>query len=256
MALANLPPESRSLPSLRELLHLAGRIKAVEVLSTLVSQIGNGYFGMPRQEDGGDLFALALDIVAGMAPGTGVTDALHHLVNSSFFLPDHSPMAFIALCRTDPEHFPEHLKLLRGFFEALHRHSGRAGGATITTRRFVHYVPLDIIARRLCHLELTVDPAIDELKTDNWLGYAFFVGDDAALSLRRANEQFQILRRDSERPESPQTVCLDWDNLSKTFELLDFLNRVLDRMRRSAPTHHSEDPDSLPNLAARYLFAA
>jgi len=141
-AISALPTEAEAVPVLRELLHFAGRIKALEVLPKLIPQVGSGFFGMPDRDEGRKLFALAIDVVAGMAPASGTADTLRNFVGSVFFRPGYAPLALVALCRAEPERFTEHLSLLRGHFAKLRTDHG-VGNAAITARLVAHYAPLN-----------------------------------------------------------------------------------------------------------------
>lgn len=154
---------------------------------------------MPDQEEGRRLFALSLDIVAGMAEDKGAADVVRCLVGSDFFHFGYAPMAFIALCRAEPNNYPDHLPLLRNDFADLHQETGTKS-VHITVKRFAHYVTPKIIADNLWRLGITVKPG-DEILSDNWLGKAMFVESDAPFTVDKVKENFQIRRRDRRKDE-------------------------------------------------------
>ena len=176
-AFSELPPESYNVSLISLFLYLAGKIRAVEILPEIAKQIGNEYFGIQQNDEGAELFALSLDIVLGMAPYCETGDVVRQLVASRFFKPDYAPMAFIALCRTEPENFPEHLNLLRPYFYNLHLERG-ADDAYLTAIRFVQYINPNMIARHLGEVKL---PA------DKWFMDALFVGEKAPLAINKKN---------------------------------------------------------------------
>ena len=231
-AFSDLPPAQRSVPIVRSLLHLAGRVHAPEIFPEVIKQVGNGFFGMPEYNEGRELFALTLDIVAGMSPAHGVGDAVRRLVGSSFFQPGYAPRAFIALCRAEPEEFPMHLKLLRGHFTDLHQKKG-TDDAFITARRFVQYVDFLVIGRNLWRLYLCARPDVDALNTDNWLVEAMAVDDRAPLILDKDGDAFVLASRDREPTPKKWGINLeeDWKVWDHVDDVRRFLNRCLEHNR-------------------------
>jgi len=170
----SLSKELRQNYPLRSLLHLAGRIHANEILPVVNRWIKNkSLFLLKDASERKEFFALTLDIVSGMSPADGVTHTIQLLIGAkNLFLDGYAPMAFIALCRATPEKFLEHLNLLRGSFLELHREKGEKN-AFITAKRFVHYVPIEIITEKLWQMK----------EADKWLVKALFVGDEAPLQI-------------------------------------------------------------------------
>jgi hypothetical protein len=232
-AFSDMPPAQKSVPIVRSLLHLAGRVHAPEIFPEVIKQVGNGFFGMPEHNEGRELFALTLDIVAGMSPAHGVGDAVRRLVGSSFFQPGYAPRAFIALCRAEPEKFPMHLKLLRGHFTDLHQKEG-TDDAFITARRFVQYVDLAVIGRNLWRLHICARPDIDTLNTDNWLVEAMAVDDRTTpLMLDKNGDDFVIARRD-QKP-IPQGWKINLEKDRKAWDRVDDVRRFLNRCLEKQP---------------------
>ena len=233
IAISGLPPTRRSVPTIRSLLLLAGRVHATEIMTKAIQQVGNGFFGMSEHNEGRELFALTLDIVAGMSPAHSVGDTVQRLVASSFFNSGYAPRAFIALCRAEPEEFPKHLELLRGHFTALHRMVG-TGDAFITARRFVQYVDLAVIGRNLWRLHLCARPGIDPLDTDNWLAEALFIVENAPLKLDKDDDDFLISRREQERVQPTWKIGFgeEWKMWDHVDDVRRFLNRCLRDNRR------------------------
>ncbi|MBF0564619.1 MAG: hypothetical protein HQK89_05195 [Nitrospirae bacterium] len=223
IALLNLPSEFRYVQVVRELLHLAGRVHADEILNSAVQQVGNGFFGMSEHDEGREIFALTLNIVAGLSPAKGVGDALRRLVASTFFRYNYSPMAFIALCRAEPEDFPAHLTLLRNCFTRLHRENGTTN-AYLTANQFVHYVDPSVIAKNLCRCSFSRNSDIDPFKADNWLVKELFSGDKSPLSLVRKDKSYAIARSGQEQG-MPQWE-INMGNVSN-FNLKKLLDNIL-----------------------------
>jgi hypothetical protein len=229
-AFSDLPPAQRSVPIVRLLLHLAGRVHAPEIFPEVIKQVGNGFFGMPEHIEGRELFALTLDIVADMSRAHGVGDAVRRLVGSSFFQPGYAPRAFIALCRAEPEKFPMHLELLRGHFTDLHQKEG-TDDAFITARRFVQYVDLEIFRRNLWRLYLCIRPDVDALSTDNWLVEALFFDNRAPLISTKDGDDFVIARRAQIQTSMKIHLEADRNVWSDVDDVRRFLNRCLERNR-------------------------
>lgn len=243
IAISGLPPTRRSVPTIRSLLHLAGRVHATEIMTKAIQQVGNGFFGMSEHNEGRELFALTLDIVAGMSPAHSVGDTVRRLVASSFFDSGYAPRAFIALCRAEPKEFPKHLELLRGHFTALHRKVG-TDDAFITARRFVQYVDLAVIGRNLWRLHLCARPGIDPLDTDNWLAEALFISENAPslLKLNKVGDDFVISRREQKLVQPTWKIYLgeEWKVWDQVDDVRRFLNRCL-RNNRGVMVREVED---------------
>lgn len=154
---------------------------------------------MPDRDEGRELFALAIDVVAGMAPASGTADTLRNFVGSVFFRPGYAPLALVALCRAEPERFTEHLSLLRGHFAKLHTDHG-VGNAAITARRVAHYVPLNVMASSLKAFELAV--AVPD--SNRWLVDALFVGEESPLEINVKQNVMFLDRRGGEGREAVQ----------------------------------------------------
>ncbi|MCK5320603.1 hypothetical protein KAJ61_04395 [Candidatus Parcubacteria bacterium] len=166
-AISDLPTVRQSVPIIRSFLHLAGRINAREIFPVIVKQDFSNFFKMLEHNEGQELFALTLGIVAGMSPHHSAGDVMRLLVDSRFFRYNYAPMAFIALCRAEPKEFPEHLRFLRRHFTKLHQKEG-TNNAFITARRFVKYVDPAIIEDKLWQIDF---------KDDNWLVTAMTVNE-------------------------------------------------------------------------------
>jgi tetratricopeptide (TPR) repeat protein/transcriptional regulator with XRE-family HTH domain len=237
-AIAVLPTEANAVPVLRALLHLAGRIKALEVLPKLTPQVGAaGFFGMPDRDEGRELFALALDVVVGMTPAFGTADTLRNFMGSVFFRPGYAPLALVALCRAEPERFTQHVSLLRGYFANLHTDHG-VGNAAITARRVAQYVPLNVMASSLKALELAV--VIPD--NDRWLVDALFVGEESPLEINI--EQGIISRRGGEGREPVQFP-------EGTEEAREFRSQLQDLIFENALERLPEDlrkPNEVPTV--------
>jgi len=221
------------LPLVKELLHLAGRVYAHEILPEIMKQIGNGFLGMPENNEAKDLFNLTLDIVSGLSRVHGAGDTIRHLVASSYFQPFYAPRAFVALCRAEPKKFIEHLKLLRNAFTVLHSKIG-TDDVFITAHRIAQYVNPKIIAANIRNLNLSIRPGIDVLKYDNWLVDALFVNDKtnnypSPLLLER---DFVIVRRSQRQFQKPVKVDLEcasdeWDHVDNVRRSL---NKILENV--------------------------
>jgi len=230
VALTNLPPTLQSVPTVRELLHLAARVHAPEVLPEVIKQVGNGFFGLPEHNECRELFALTLNIVGGMSPAKGVGENVRGLVGSSYFRPGYAPTAFIALCRAEPEKFHKHLELLRGYFAALHREAGM-DNIYLTARRFAQFVDLSLIQKNLWQLYLSLRPGTDLLSTDNWLVKALINVEKAPFLLDKEGDCFYIARRDREQTQEKWKILLPEKSVELWTHLDDvryFLNKCLE----------------------------
>ncbi|KJU85184.1 hypothetical protein MBAV_002622 [Candidatus Magnetobacterium bavaricum] len=197
---------------------------------------------MSKDNIGSELFALTLDIVAGMSPADNVGDVLRRLTGSSFFRDGYAPMAFIALCRAEPGQFPEHLALLRGNFTKLHEKTGTKN-AYLTARRFAHYVDMSIIANNIERCSFVRD--INDLTTDNWLGKALFVGEKASLALQKQRNVFKIARID--RKKKGRFFEVRSVSLDSYYDLDDFLDSCIEANMPDTINKILEELDNLPN---------
>ena len=113
--LASLEPSHRNVPIFEHLLSLASALPAPEILRVLPALVGNGYFGLVKGDEEGDLFALTLLTVARFAgPRPDVLTCLNELIrNSRHFDIAYSGIALEALCRADPEGFLGHMAAMR-----------------------------------------------------------------------------------------------------------------------------------------------
>lgn len=245
IAFSGFPPENQYASLIRLFLHLAGKIHAVEILPEIVKQVGNGYFGIPQNNEGHELFALSLDIVSGMAPYLDIGNVVRQLVGSRFFSPDYAPMVFIALCRTEPDHFPDHFKFLRSDFSILHKNRG-THGAYLTAIRFVQYVDLATISQNLWLLYLTMHPNITiKTNSDNWFGEALFVGEKAPLILTKENH-FYIQRTSGQYEKKYKVIIPHTDtsaNQSHDNDVRKFLNYIVGITQKKELHSVMNEPD-------------
>jgi hypothetical protein len=226
-ALSQLPGEERYMLVFRELMLLAGAIRAQEILPILIVRLGNGFFGLTANEMTQNLFFDALDTVAGMAaPGSKAMDCLHSLIYSSFFQPEYADFALIALCRASPEEFPQHLKMLHGHIhQLLTRHVINADQLQSIAWQFVETIPVNVIAKHLVQLKLS---SIDENDpSDEWMVEALFGGNEPPLICRImgevSQEEFLAIRR-QDKPQQrsmPLEASNDIRALCRLYEKLD-----------------------------------
>lgn len=123
-ALGSLAPGARNVPIFAELLHLAVRLHAAEILRVLPLQIGAGFFGHPEAavEDREGLFGDAMLAAAGLsAPRADALDCLHALIGSPNFRydPAYAGIALQALARAAPDDLVAHFELLRGALKRM-----------------------------------------------------------------------------------------------------------------------------------------
>lgn len=223
--LSNLPPRISSISSVRGLFYLAGRIKSTEVLPVVNQYMENGFFSIKENNSGSELFALTLDIIAGISSISENGEVMRNLVNSNFFKFDYSPMAFISLCRSEPEKFPEHLKLLRKDFAKMHKEKG-TNNAYMTAKRFAHYVDTKIIANNLYLAKLIPLANPENFDNDNWLGQAMFIGKNTSLELKCVKENFFISKPDLSSPFVYKvSISGEHENLK------DYLREILEKKR-------------------------
>lgn len=221
--LSNLPPRISSISSVRGLFYLAGRIKATEILPVVNQYLENGFFSIKENNCGGELFALTSGIVASMSSTSEASEIMRNLINSNFFKSSYSPMAFVALCRSESEKFPEHLKLLRKNFAEMHKEQGTKD-AWMTAKRFTHYVNTRIIADNLYLTNLMPSVNSENFENDNWLGQAMFIGKNTSLELKCVEENFFLSKLDSSSPTQYKV------NLLRKHETLrDYLGEILEK---------------------------
>jgi len=246
-AFSGLAPYSQNYSLVTLFLQLAGKCPVHEILPEIVKQIGNGYFGKPNN-DSIELFALSLDIISGMAPYCEVGNALRQLEASTFFRPQYAPMTFIALCRAEPDNFLDHFDLLRSHFFNFHKEKGK-NGTTITTRRFVHCVNLELISKKIWWLNLTSRPGADNQKhCDNWFGEALFLADDAPLRLTKGDHFY--ISRNTEREGKKYKIAIPYTDTSPKqsheYDIRKYLNSLIEKLREKECIHNIRtEPDSL-----------
>jgi len=147
LAILNLPKEESYFKILRKLLFLVGIVSSYESIEAILLQIGHGYFG--TGSEGRKLFALSLNIIAGMAPAHKVAESIRSLIGSTNFQCSLAPLAFLGLCQAEPKRFPQHLDLLRTSFSLLHIDKTHLKESFRTVTRFVNVVDVKTIADNL-----------------------------------------------------------------------------------------------------------
>lgn len=192
IAILNLPKEETYFEILRKLLFLSGMVSSYESIEAILLQVGNGYFGIGNE--GEKLFALSLNIIAGMSPAHKVSEAIRSLIGAVNFQYTLAPLAFLGLCQAEPKKFPQHLDLLRKSFSLLHKDKQQLEKSFYTIKRFVKLVDLKTIADNLAKLFIINDPTIEYEETDKWLIDGMFLRQDAPLLkiIEGKNEEFII----------------------------------------------------------------
>lgn len=252
-ALSQLPGEERYVLVFRELMLLAGAIRAQEILPVLIVRLGNGFFGLPANEMTQDLFFDALDTVAGMAaPGSKAMDCMHSLIYSSFFQPEYADFALIALCRASPEEFPQHLEMLRGHIhQLLTQHIVEIDQLQAVAWQFVETIPVNVIADHLVQLKLS---SIDENDpSDEWMVEALFGGNEPPLIYgimgKVSQEEVLAIRRRDRAEQKPvplkttgsttdSALCRLYEKLHPYYQQPSF-DDISDLMRTDDPEYKS-----------------
>jgi hypothetical protein len=263
-AIADLPRESKSFPILRELLYLAGRIPATETVSHLIRRVGNGFFGMPADEGGAGLFALTLNIVAGM-DFHDAAFSVQRLAASKYFHYKYAPITFIALCRAEPDKFPEHLALLRSSFSRLHKEIG-VKDAYFTAHRFAHYVDMTLIRENM--RKTMFDPSDSQsFDSDNWLWDASFLDGKLPSPLilnmhykpieengnRTRVANYIISRRNQETADIQAPINTNTDyNWSYVYDMSLYLEHMFKKLKDNTPPKTKGEKD-LKNLISNTL---
>ncbi len=151
----------------RELLYLAKELK----LSDVVFSVVNKWINSDLSSFNKDFLAIVLNVVCEMSSVDGrMSDILRKIVRKRRIRPqiaEFAPMIFIALCRTEPEKWVEHLSLLRKEL------AGAKGPAQITAHRFAECVHSDVIAKNLWRIR----------PEDKWLIKALFTEKNAPLQI-------------------------------------------------------------------------
>ncbi|GEM_PF-4937769 len=195
IAILNIPEEKFSKKILKYLLFLVLEVKAVETIPAIVESITCDTI---KEEKDKELFPIGLYIISEMSSGYRVADYLRDLVNSSKFEFSLAPLAFLGLCRAEPEKFPEHLELLRYHFYKLHENKKELEKAYCTAKRFVQSVGVKNIAENLSKIYIKLSPQPNEA-TDNWLVDSLFLGYNAPLLLQKEHEEFYIRKKDDNK---------------------------------------------------------
>ena len=102
--------EQDSIPIFEQLLRLAGKMPAPEVVPKLAMRISKGFFGQADIQAEQNLFRVALTIVSQMAaPAVDRKQAIKLLMTSENYDDRYAPRTLIALCRADREGFLDHM---------------------------------------------------------------------------------------------------------------------------------------------------
>lgn len=181
-ALAQMPHEERQVPIFECLLMLTKIIPANEVLSVLPRVLDVGWFNADQSSIDKDMFSKTLLTVADMAVQTkAARNCIQLLTTTRQFRaePRYAPLAFITLCRIDPDNWPEHLERLRYQINLSIREYGLSGAATTRlAQRFVDAVKPDRVFSK--PKAFVLDNHFREFAvTDRWLWESLFVGPNS-----------------------------------------------------------------------------
>jgi hypothetical protein len=183
--IAELPADPKYVPALECLLDLARLMPAFEVLKILPARIGEGPFGLMRTASGQPVFDKVFLVAAELAAATDdARSCLQQLSTSSLFEPAYAGAAFIALCRVDPDNWPDHLTRMRPHLNAMLQQFNLDESAQLRyARDFVAAASADKI---VAHLDIfQLDPMFrDPHSVDLWLWEGLFQGADAPLRAR------------------------------------------------------------------------
>jgi hypothetical protein len=219
---SEIEPTESNIQIVRKIMFLAGLIHLNEMINPIIQQVGNGFFGVEGNRYNIDLFAVALDIVKSLSNCYSGGDAIRKLIGSFYFRSVYAPKAFIALCFSEPEMYPKHLKLLRNNFYEMHCVLSAKRDAYITARRFVNCVNMQVIANKFIDIILSDVPDIT-LRTDNWFANCLFVGENAPLKIIKKENEYYIGRNeDFEAVWSIGTI-----DAFLSYEFKGFLDKIL-----------------------------
>lgn len=229
LALSIVAKEADNTEVVRNLLLLSGIVNAVQVIPTVVMQIGNGFFGLDKSDDlENDLFAVALNVISGMSPCYYVKEAVCQMVASNHYQYQYAPMAFIALCETEKDEFPEHLNLLRSDFAKLNSEGIERKDAYVTAVDFAKTVDLKTIADNLHKLSLTLYPGIDEKMTDNWIVRLILTCEKSQIKLKSTEKGFSLIRKENDCVgEKEYDIRLNPANIENYFDLIEFFENII-----------------------------
>lgn len=182
--IAELPAQERYIPILDCLLSLSRLLPAYEILKVLPARIGEGPFGLMSTSDGETIFSRVLTTAAELSAQTrDAKQCVAALCTSSRFEPAYAGLAFVSLCRVDPDNWPEHLARLRSSLnQMIHCYRLTPADLRRHARKFLLAIGLDRLVSELSCFRL--DPMLrDEPISDLWLWNALFQGEESLLRL-------------------------------------------------------------------------
>lgn len=219
--LASLEPAHRNVPIFEHLLSLAVALPAPEILRVLPARVGNGFFGLVKDEEHGDLFALTLLTVARFAaPRPDVLMCLNELIrNSRHFDRAYSGVALEALCRAEPEGFVRHMAAMRERLRAMFQEFQISDDVK---RGYAVSVLEAVGLQRVVHAWPVLkyfDNQSENAALDNWFVLALLQGVDAPLLCEQdPDDRLRVCRRS--KPEADEKVPEDGATFTFLLDLL------------------------------------
>ncbi len=208
-------------PILRSIMFLTSYLKIRELIIPIVNAAEKGFYSVQNNNINIELFVIAMDVVCHLSERPYSGDNIRRLVQSNYFKSIYAPKVFISLCKSEPERYPEHLKLLKNDFFKIHKRSLK--NIHITANRFILYVRLEIIAKYFDQISLSED----NQPNDNWLIAELFRGDDSLLFYEKINSFWYICSR-----KTGEKHCVISDR-NRLFICLAFYSYQIDKEKRS-----------------------
>jgi hypothetical protein len=219
----HLPPERRYAPIFRTLFDLAAAIQAFEVLKVLPAR-GERFLAIERESlEVPSLYRAALDLVVELRDRSADAKAcIDRLVGTpGSFESGYTRPALIALCRIAPDHFIEHMALLRtSIAQNFQKFHPTKESKRWLVNDIVKAVGLGIIQSNWSKLHI-VDEPVKNQPTDNWFRDTLLLmlkkegagtstetivwRPDPAIRVIAAAADFRPLGHDTEESESSKT---------------------------------------------------
>lgn len=221
MAYSGLDENEKYIEIAESMMYLARLINAREMLEPIIQKVGNGFFGYVDGDKKKQIFIKALDVVKRLSDCSIGPNYIKRMIGCQYFSYKYAPMAFIALCRSDPVNYPDHLYLLRYHFNLLHKDINDKANMHITAKRFLSYVDMEIFCEKYFDLHLSDKPGAI-LVSDNWFAEAMFKGELAPLIIYKISDVYIVAKK-----EGSASYALKIEDYNNNYEMNNFMEKLV-----------------------------
>lgn len=190
----------------KNIMFLSGYAKINKLILPIVEAAEKGFFIDKKNNINKELFVIAIDVVKHLSERDLSGDPMRRLIRSRYFKSIYAPKAFISLCKSEPNNYPMHLRLLRDHFFEIHKYTTE--NIHITAKRFLLYVGLETIAKEFNQIYL-IPWARYMPPSDDWLIRALFMDEEAPLNLTKENSCFVIIDQKNDKKVSLNNLPIE-----------------------------------------------